>query len=161
MEMTHYMELLATNQPWNLLIFMAVPVICAETIAICELYTVRNQHCPTWVRNLSAYAGIITGLYMIPVAYYIVTHAIVPLTMTHMWRGLGDVIAVTSYALSGVILMGIGALNAISLTSMNRPKHAESIHVLLVALFLVVAHVAMIFGMISPSVFGYSGTMMM
>lgn len=26
--MTHYMELLATNQPWNLLIFMAIPVIC-------------------------------------------------------------------------------------------------------------------------------------
>ncbi|WP_375539544.1 DUF6803 family protein [Planktothrix sp. FACHB-1365] len=26
------MELLATNQPWHLLIFMAVPVILAETI---------------------------------------------------------------------------------------------------------------------------------
>lgn len=32
MDMTHYMELLATNQPWHLLIFMAVPVILAETI---------------------------------------------------------------------------------------------------------------------------------
>jgi hypothetical protein len=27
--MTHYMELLATNQPWNLIIFMAIPVIFA------------------------------------------------------------------------------------------------------------------------------------
>ncbi|MHB8064636.1 MAG: DUF6803 family protein, partial [Ruminiclostridium sp.] len=35
--MTHYMELLATAQPWHLLIFMAVPVICAETLAISEL----------------------------------------------------------------------------------------------------------------------------
>ena len=38
MNMTHYMELLADNQPWNLLIFMAIPVILAETMAITELY---------------------------------------------------------------------------------------------------------------------------
>jgi hypothetical protein len=34
---THYMGLLAANQPWNLLLFMAVPVILAETIAVTEL----------------------------------------------------------------------------------------------------------------------------
>jgi hypothetical protein len=32
------MELLATNQPWNLILFMAIPVILAETVAITELY---------------------------------------------------------------------------------------------------------------------------
>lgn len=37
MQMTHYMELLASNQPWNLLLFMATPVILAETVAITEL----------------------------------------------------------------------------------------------------------------------------
>ena len=38
MNMTHYMQLLADNQPWNLLIFMAIPVVFAETLAITELY---------------------------------------------------------------------------------------------------------------------------
>lgn len=38
MNMTHYMELLAVNQPWNLILFMAIPVILAETLAITELY---------------------------------------------------------------------------------------------------------------------------
>ncbi len=38
MNMTHYMELLAVNQPWNLLIFMAVPIVLAETLAITEFY---------------------------------------------------------------------------------------------------------------------------
>ena len=38
MNMTHYMELLAVNQPWNLIIFMAIPVVLAETLAITELY---------------------------------------------------------------------------------------------------------------------------
>ena len=28
MNMTHYMSLLSDNQPWNLIIFMAIPVIC-------------------------------------------------------------------------------------------------------------------------------------
>lgn len=37
MAMTHYMELLAVRQPWNLLLFMALPVILAETLAITEL----------------------------------------------------------------------------------------------------------------------------
>jgi len=34
MSMTHYIELLTTNEPWNLILFMAIPVILAETIAV-------------------------------------------------------------------------------------------------------------------------------
>ena len=37
MNMTHYMELLSVNQPWNLLMFMAAPIVLAETIAVTEL----------------------------------------------------------------------------------------------------------------------------
>ena len=43
MTMTHYMELLAENQPWNLLLFMAIPIVLAETIAITELYMGLSQ----------------------------------------------------------------------------------------------------------------------
>ena len=32
MGMTHYMELLAANQPRNMLLFMGVPVLLAETL---------------------------------------------------------------------------------------------------------------------------------
>ncbi len=32
------MQLLTENQPWNLILFMAIPVIFAEFIAITELY---------------------------------------------------------------------------------------------------------------------------
>ena len=31
MNMTNYMELLANNQPWNLILFMGIPVALAET----------------------------------------------------------------------------------------------------------------------------------
>ena len=48
MPMTHYMALLAANQPWNLILFMAIPVILAETVAITELFILfsRNFHGP-------------------------------------------------------------------------------------------------------------------
>ena len=36
MSMTHYMELLTS--PLNLLLFMAIPVVLAETLAITEFY---------------------------------------------------------------------------------------------------------------------------
>ena len=58
MEMTHYMELLATNQPWNLILFMAIPVILAETVAITELYLLTTKDTKTWVKSLSRFAGI-------------------------------------------------------------------------------------------------------
>ena len=37
MSSTHYMDLLMQNSPWNLILFMAIPVVLAETIAITEL----------------------------------------------------------------------------------------------------------------------------
>ncbi|WP_424202608.1 DUF6803 family protein, partial [Trichococcus sp.] len=40
MSMTHYMSLLASDQPWNLIIFMAIPVICAETLTISEFFII-------------------------------------------------------------------------------------------------------------------------
>ena len=44
MNMTHYMELLAVNQPWNLIAFMAIPVVLAETVAITELYLLHSRN---------------------------------------------------------------------------------------------------------------------
>jgi starvation-inducible DNA-binding protein len=37
-------KLLADNQPWNLILFMAIPVILAETIAVSELYVLFTRN---------------------------------------------------------------------------------------------------------------------
>lgn len=44
MNMTHYMELLAQNQPWNLLIFMGIPIVLAETVVVTELYVLYTRN---------------------------------------------------------------------------------------------------------------------
>ncbi|OGT18822.1 MAG: hypothetical protein A2V90_01750 [Gammaproteobacteria bacterium RBG_16_57_12] len=55
--MTHYMELLATNQPWNLIKFMVVPVVLAETVAITELYILFSRRCGASVAAVCADAA--------------------------------------------------------------------------------------------------------
>lgn len=80
MPMTHYMELLAANQPWNLIIFMAIPVILAETIAIAELYLLYTRRLDGAVRQLSRIAGSIAGIYFLGIFLYLVFTAVVPLT---------------------------------------------------------------------------------
>jgi hypothetical protein len=80
MSMTHYMELLATNQPWNLLIFMAVPIVLAETIAVTELYVLYTRDYEGPVRSLNRDCSIAVGLYFTGVFLYLMVKAVVPLT---------------------------------------------------------------------------------
>ncbi|MBG0817803.1 permease [Planomonospora sp. ID82291] len=155
MAMTHYMELLATNQPWNLLMFMAAPVVLAETVAITELALLFNRDAKAWVTSLNRWAGIIGGLYFLAVFGYLMVNAAIPLTTGGGWRGPIDVIAVGGY-LSGVVpLFGIALLElrvlGRGLTDTARLKW----HAAFVGLFLIVAHIAMIFGMLDPTLFGY------
>ena len=61
--------------------------------------------------------------------------------------------AVGFYLLGVIPLFGI-ALTDLGLIGKNE-KHQSLLHATFVGIFLVVAHVAMIFGMLSPSVLGY------
>jgi hypothetical protein len=154
MNMTHYMELLAIHQPRNLLVFMAVPVVLAETLAISELAILfRRAATPQWVRTVSRIAGLLAGPVMLAIFLHLMLNAVVPLTVTGGWRGPADVIAVLFY-LSGVIpLVGI-TLVELGLIGTGETS-ALKWHATFIAVFLVVAHVAMIFGMLDPAVLGY------
>lgn len=154
MGMTHYMELLAVHQPRNLIVFMAVPVILAETLAITELaILLRRAATPAWVRTTSRIAGLLAGPIMLAIFLHLTVNAVVPLTVTGAWRGPADVIAVLFY-LSGVVpfvgitLVELGLVGSDAASSLKW-------HATFIAIFLVVAHVAMIFGMLDPALLGY------
>lgn len=150
-EMTHYMELLAANQPWNLLLFMAVPVILAETLAITEFMILFNRDLTGGARKVSKIAGIFAGFYFTGVFIYLINSAVIPLTVTGGWRGPFDVIAVGFY-LSGIISYGGLTLLELGVIGKNKDEIGKlNLHAKLVGVFLVVAHVAMIFGMLDPS----------
>ena len=156
MEMTHYMQLLADNQPWNLLLFMAIPVVLAETIAVTELYILFTRNFSGVAKQVNSVASALVGTYFVGVFVYLFLNAVVPLTQTGGWRGPGDVIAVGFY-LAGVIPLGGLALLEFGVLGKGKSKEGKlQMHATFVAIFLVVAHIAMIFGMLSPTVLGWS-----
>lgn len=148
--MTHYMELLATNQPWNLILFMAIPVIFAEFIAVTELYILLSRNTNGTLRQLNQIAGILIGIYFTGVFFYLLFNAVIPLTTSRGWREVADVIAVGFYLL-GIIPLGGMALMGMGVIGRNASEQGRlSLHATFVAIFLVVAHIAMIFGMLDP-----------
>lgn len=159
MNMTHYMELLADNQPRNLIVFMALPVILAETVAITELYILYTRKLDTWVRKLNRLAGVVVGLYFAGIIIYLLINAVVPITRANEWRTAIDVIAVGAYLIGGIPMILI-ALQDLNLIHKNASVEKRlGYHAIYVAVFLVFAHIAMIAGMADPAIFGYHGPM--
>jgi len=91
-------------------------------------------------------------MYFVGVFIYLFTTAVLPLTSAGAWRGPADVIAVSFYLL-GVIPLGGIALVDLKVIGSARDEHNRmALHAAFVAMFLVVAHVAMIFGMVDPAI---------
>lgn len=151
MEMTHYMELIASNQPWNLLIFMAIPVILAETVAITELYILFTRDYKGNIRKINKIAGIIAGFYFLIIFLHLFSKAVIPITAAGEWRTMIDVIAVGFYLLGVIPLMGIALLEIGAIWKSKSLEWKLGAHAVFVAIFLLVAHVAMIFGMLNPA----------
>jgi hypothetical protein len=114
--MTHYMELLASNQPWNLIIFMAVPVILAEALVAIEFFIVYNREYEGILRSLSKALGIIFGVWFLGI-FLRLSLTVIP---TIAWRGWVDVVAVGFY-LSGVIpALGLALMELARPNSRNK-----------------------------------------
>ena len=159
MPMTHYMELLATNQPWHLILFMAVPVILAETVAITELFILLRRLRAGPLVAINRAASIAGGLYFTGVFVYLMANAVLPITQGGQWRGPADVIAVGAYLLGIVPLLGLALIDLGVIGRGWTHERRLARHALMVALFLVVAHIAMIFGMLDPTLLQSSAGM--
>jgi Kef-type K+ transport system membrane component KefB len=130
---------------------MAVPVICAETIAITELAILFTRNLHGGLRKVNKAVSIFAGLYFTGIFVYLMKTAYIPLTVNGQWKGWIDVVAVTFYLLGIVPLLGMALLD-LGLIYRNRTEQEKlKIHAFFVGMFLVVAHVAMIFGMVDPS----------
>ena len=157
MNMTHYMELLAVNQPWNLIIFMGIPIVLAETLAITELYILFTRKFDGFVGKINRYSGLIVGIYFVGIIIYIVTQAIIPITAAGEWRTIIDVIAVFTYVIGGLPLVWI-ALQELGVVDKHRDREGKlKVHATCIAIFLIFGHIAMIFGMLDPAVLGHEG----
>lgn len=143
MNITHYMELLMTNEPWNLIFFMAIPVIMVELLVASEFFVTFNRLYDGTLRTFNKYLGTSLGFYFLAIFIYLTT-TVVP---TIEWRGIIDILSVGLY-LSGVIfLFGISLLELGVIGRGFTRENKMKTHFILLIGFLFVAHFAMIFGM--------------
>jgi hypothetical protein len=156
MNMTNYMELLANNQPWNLILFMGIPVALAETLVVTEFYVLYTRNLTGIVRRINRWVGVLLGFYFLLVFFYLLVNAVVPLTTGGGWRGWIDVVAVGSYLIGVIPLFGIALLEIGVIAKNDTPERKLMIHAMLVAAFLVLGHVAMVFGMLDPALGGFA-----
>ena len=152
MMMTNYMDLLAANQPWNLLLFMVIPVGLAEALVATEFYMVylKDKEESGW-RRWNRRLGIAAGVYFTGVVLYLVTH-VVPFLE---WRGVADMAAILFYLFGVIPLLGIALLELGIWGRGLSASHRTHSHFILLIGFLVVSHLAMILGMMDPQVAGW------
>ncbi|MBR2141816.1 DUF6803 family protein [Anaerovibrio sp.] len=147
--MTNYMELLMTNQPWNLILFMVIPVGLAEFLVATEFYTLylKDTGENLW-KSINTWLGKITGIYFTGVFIYLITYVVPNIE----WRGWVDVVAVGAYLCGIVPLLGITLLEFGIVKRNASSKERTKSHFMLLIGFLIVSHVAMIFGMVDPTI---------
>lgn len=153
MIMTNYMDLLAANSPWNLILFMVIPVVAAEALVAAEFYALfLGEGKNAGWRSFENKLGIFAGLYFTCVVAYLLT-SVVP---TLQWKGILDQIAVISYLLGIIPLGGIAMMEAGLLWNQASAEKRAKKHFQLLIGFLVISHIAMIFGMVDPTLSGWS-----
>lgn len=159
MNMTHYMSLLVENQPWNLIVFMAIPVICAETLTITEFFNIFGNYKGGTLKTLNKLVGIFAGIYFTGIFIYLLFNAVIPITAAGEWHTWIDVLAVGFY-LSGVIFLLPISLMELGFLFKNKSKNEKTkIHFILIGGFLVVSHIAMILGMVNPEIINHMSGM--
>ena len=152
MVMTHYMELLSLHAPWFLILFMLVPMVLAETILASGAFSLlyKDSRSEKW-DSLSHVCGLILGVFFILATVYIVT-SYVP---TIQWRGPIDYISIWAYVLGVIpaVLILLQELGIIFKSSDSTAKIKK--HIVLMILFVLFTHLAMVFGMADPQLAGY------
>ena len=155
MVMTHYMELLSLHSPWFLILFMLVPMVLAETILASGAFSLlyKDHRSEKW-DSLSHVCGIILGVFFIIAKVYIVT-SYVP---TIQWRGPIDMVSIWAYVL-GVIPAVLILLQELGIIFKNQDSTSKiKNHIVLMILFVLFTHLAMVFGMADPKLAGYVPT---
>lgn len=152
MVMTNYMDLLAMHQPWNLILFMVLPVVLAESLVATEFYVTyyRKEGAGNW-KKWNHRLGIAAGGYFLLVFLYLMTNVVPGLS----WKGWTDELAIWAYLL-GIVPLGAIALMELGIIDKHATEHQRTMrHFGLLIGFLVVSHVAMVFGMVDPTLSGW------
>lgn len=151
MLMTQYMSLLMANSPYNLIFFMVVPMVIAETIAITEIVLLFSSKPLLKVHSLNSICTFISGIVMLVLVFLFIKELVLPANEQNLWKGWIDYASALLFMVAVVplVLMSLLQLNLIFRKANKRTKMA--VKILLLSIYLVTSHAAMVFGMLDPA----------
>lgn len=151
MLMTQYMSLLMANSPYNLIFFMVVPMVIAETIAITEIVLLFSSKPLLKVQSLNSICTFISGIVMLILGFLFIKELVLPANEQNLWKGWIDYASALLFMVAVVplVLMSLLQVNIIFRKANKRTKIA--VKIVLLSIYLVTSHAAMVFGMLDPS----------
>lgn len=150
MLMTQYMSLLMANSPYNLIFFMVVPMVIAETIAITEIVLLFSSKPLLKVHSLNSICTFISGIVMLVLGFLFIKELVLPANEQNLWKGWIDYASALLFmaAVIPLVLMSLLQVNLIFRKANKRTKMA--VKIVLLSIYLVTSHAAMVFGMLDP-----------
>lgn len=151
MLMTQYMSLLMANSPYNLIFFMVVPMVIAETIAITEIVLLFSSKPLLKVHSLNSICTFISGIVMLVLGFLFIKELVLPANEQNLWKGWIDYASALLFMVAVVplVLMSLLQINLIFRKANKRTKMA--VKIVLLSIYLVTSHAAMVFGMLDPA----------
>lgn len=151
MLMTQYMLLLMANSPYNLIFFMVVPMVIAETIAITEIVLLFSSKPLLKVHSLNSICTFISGIVMLVLGFLFIKELVLPANEQNLWKGWIDYASALLFmaAVIPLVLMSLLQVNLIFRKANKRTKMA--VKIVLLSIYLVTSHAAMVFGMLDPA----------
>lgn len=151
MLMTQYMSLLMANSPYNLIFFMVVPMVIAETIAITEIVLLFSSKPLLKVHSLNSICTFISGIVMLVLGFLFIKELVLPVNEQNLWKGWIDYASALLFMVAVIpfVLMSLLQVNLIFRKANKRTKMA--VKIVLLSIYLVTSHAAMVFGMLDPA----------
>lgn len=151
MLMTQYMSLLMANSPYNLIFFMVVPMVIAETIAITEIILLFSSKPLLKVHSLNSICTFISGIVMLVLVFLFIKELVLPANEQNLWKGWIDYASALLFmvAVIPLVLMSLLQINLIFRKANKRAKMV--VKIVLLSIYLVTSHAAMVFGMLDPA----------
>lgn len=145
------MSLLMANSPYNLIFFMVVPMVIAETIAITEIVLLFSSKPLLKVHSLNSICTFISGIVMLVLGFLFIKELVLPANEQSLWKGWIDYASALLFMVAVVplVLMSLLQVNLIFRKANKRTKMA--VKIVLLSIYLVTSHAAMVFGMLDPA----------
>lgn len=145
------MSLLMANSPYNLIFFMVVPMVIAETIAITEIILLFSSKQLLKVHSLNSICTFISGIVMLVLVFLFIKELVLPANEQNLWKGWIDYASALLFMVAVVplVLMSLLQINLIFRKANKRTKMA--VKIVLLSIYLVTSHAAMVFGMLDPA----------